>query len=43
MNHSDLHFEEKFKFGFLIIDEESTGYLNTDELKRMIKVKKKII
>jgi len=39
MNHSDNNLEEKFKFEFLVIDEESTGYINLTELERMIKVK----
>lgn len=38
MNHSDNNIEEKFKFEFLIIDEESTGYINLTELERIIKV-----
>jgi len=38
MNHSDCAFEEKFKFAFLILDEESSGYLSINELEKLIKV-----
>ena len=39
MNNSDNNNEEKMKFSFLVIDEESTGYINLVELENMIKVK----
>jgi hypothetical protein len=38
LNGTNLHNEEKFKFTFLCLDEESTKFLGVEELENMIRL-----
>jgi hypothetical protein len=38
LNNTTLHYEEKFKFAFLLLDEESTAFLSIEELEHIIKL-----
>lgn len=42
LNTTNLHSEEKFKFAFLLLDEENSGYISKNELEILIKLNFKL-
>lgn len=42
LNTTNLHSEEKFKFSFLLLDEENSGYISKIELENLIKLNFKL-